>query len=90
MRVGVRKGRIFIMDFVSVINENGKVVFFVGYFYIGKSMIFVLVFFEGFFFLSIENIVVDVRDGRIFVIGGIDVLVYDLKIEEIYGIKVEY
>lgn len=52
MRVGVRKGRIFIMDFVSVINENGKVVFFVGYFYIGKSMIFVLVFFEGFFFFE--------------------------------------
>ncbi len=56
----------------------------------GKSTISALALSEGLPVLSTENTVVDVRDGRIFVIGGTDVLVYDPKIEEIYGIKVEY
>ncbi|AMQ19573.1 hypothetical protein [Thermococcus peptonophilus] len=89
-RAGARKGRIFITDSVSVINENGKAVLFVGYPHTGKSTISALALSEGLPVLSTENTVVDVRDGRIFVIGGTDVLVYDPKIEEIYGIKVEY
>ncbi|BAD85281.1 hypothetical protein, conserved, containing ATP/GTP-binding site motif A [Thermococcus kodakarensis KOD1] len=89
-RAGARKGRIFITDSVSVINENGKAVLFVGYPHTGKSTISALALSEGLPLLSTENTVVDVRDGRIFVIGGTDVLVYDPKIEEIYGIKVEY
>ncbi|MBP1912191.1 hypothetical protein [Thermococcus stetteri] len=89
-RAGARKGRIFITDSVSVMNENGKAVLFVGYPHTGKSTISALALSEGLPVLSTENTVVDVRDGRIFVIGGTDVLVYDPKIEEVYGIKVEY
>ncbi len=69
-RAGARKGRIFITDSVSVINENGKAVLFVGYPHTGKSTISALALSEGLPVLSTENTVVDVRDGRIFVIGG--------------------
>jgi hypothetical protein len=89
-RAGARKGRIFITDSVSVVNENGKAVLFVGYPHTGKSTISALALSEGLPVLSTENTVVDVRDERIFIIGGTDILVYDPKIEDVYGIKVEY
>lgn len=47
-RAGARKGRIFITDSVSVINENGKAVLFVGYPHTGKSTISALALSEVF------------------------------------------
>ncbi len=89
-RAGARKGRIFVTDSVSVVNLEGRAVLFVGYPHTGKSTMSALAVSEGLDVLSTENTILDVRDERLYVIGGTEVLVYDPKIEEIYGVSIDY
>lgn len=89
-RAGAKRGKIFLTDSVGVLKPDGKAVLFVGYPHTGKSTISALALSEGYKVLSTENTVVEVRDSAIYVTGGTDVLVYDPRIEEIYGVKVDY
>jgi hypothetical protein len=89
-RAGVKKGRFFVTDSVSVVLPSGKAVLFVGYPHTGKSTIAALAVSSGLPVLSTENTVLEVRDERIYVVGGTDVLVYDPRIEDIYGVEVPY
>jgi len=86
-RAGARKGRVFITDSVSVV-VGGRAVLFVGYPHAGKSTISAIAVSEGLKVLSTENTVVDVRDGKLYVIG--EVLVYDPRIEDVYGVSIDY
>ena len=89
-RAGARKGKIFVTDSVSVVNPDGKAVLFVGYPHTGKSTISAIAHSEGLPVLSTENTVVEVRKGRLFVVGGTEVLVYDPRIEDVYGVSIDY
>ncbi len=89
-RAGARKGRVFVTDSVSVLNPEGRAVLFVGYPHTGKSTVSAIAHSEGLTVLSTENTVVEVRDGKLYVVGGTEVLVYDPRIEDIYGVSIEY
>ncbi|ASJ14389.1 hypothetical protein [Thermococcus radiotolerans] len=89
-RAGAKLGRVFITDSVGVVAPNGKAILFVGYPHTGKSTMSVLAMAAGMPVLSTENTVVEVRDGRLTIVGGTDVLVYDPRVEGIYDIEVPY
>ncbi|WP_457750711.1 hypothetical protein [Thermococcus sp.] len=89
-RAGAKRGKIFITDSVGVLQPNGKAVLFVGYPHTGKSTMSALAIAEELTVLSTENTVVEVRDGRLHIVAGTDVLVYDPLIEKIYDLSVPY
>jgi hypothetical protein len=89
-RAGARKGRVFVTDSISVVNPEGRAVLFVGYPHTGKSTVSAIAYSEGLPVLSTENTVLEVRGNRLFVVGGTEVLVYDPRIEDVYGVKLEY
>ncbi len=88
-RAASRKGRVFMTDSVSVM-KDGKAILFVGYPHTGKSTISALAVSDGLRVLSTENTVVEPREEGLFVTGGTSVLVYDPRVEKMYGIKLEY
>ncbi|WP_456366713.1 hypothetical protein [Thermococcus sp.] len=88
-RAGLKKGRIFVTDSVSVV-AGGSAVLFVGYPHTGKSTVSALAISKGLPVLSTENTVVEVRERGIYVVGGTDVLVYDPRIEGVYDVKLDY
>ena len=88
-RAGAKIGKLFITDSVSISLGNYGVLF-LGYPHSGKSTISTLALTEGFTILSTENTVIKPRKDGLYVVGGTDVLVYDPKIEEIYGVEVPY
>ncbi|WP_048148198.1 hypothetical protein [Palaeococcus ferrophilus] len=89
-RAAAKIGRMFVTDSVGVVAPNGKAVLFVGYPHTGKSTMSVLAMAHGLPVLSTENTVLEVRDGRLYIVGGTEVLVYDPRIEGIYDIEVPY
>ncbi|ACS33803.1 hypothetical protein [Thermococcus gammatolerans] len=89
-RAGAKEGRIFVTDSVGVVSPSGRAVLFVGYPHTGKSTMSVLALASGLPVLSTENTVVEVRGDSLYIVGGTDVLVYDPRVEGIYGIKVPY
>ncbi|ASJ00690.1 hypothetical protein [Thermococcus gorgonarius] len=89
-RAGAKKGRFIITDSVSVVLPSGKAVLFVGYPHTGKSTISAIALSSDLPVLSTENTVLEVRQEKLFVVGGTDILVYDPRVEEIYGIEVPY
>ncbi|AFL94595.1 hypothetical protein CL1_0384 [Thermococcus cleftensis] len=89
-RAAAKVGRLFITDSVGVVTPNGKAVLFIGYPHTGKSTMSVLAMANGFPVLSTENTIIEARNGRLYIVGGTDVLVYDPRIEGIYGVEVPY
>jgi len=89
-RAGAKEGRIFVTDSVGVVSPSGRAVLFVGYPHTGKSTMSVLALAGGFPVLSTENTVVEVRGKALYIVGGTDVLVYDPRVEGVYGIKAPY
>ena len=89
-RAGAKRGRIFVTDSVGVVAKNGKAVLFVGYPHTGKSTMSVLALASGMPVLSTENTIVEVREGKLYIVGGTEVLVYDPRVEGIYGVEVPY
>ncbi len=88
-RAAMKRGRIFLTDSVSVVKPDGTAVLFVGYPpHTGKSTMSALALARGLTVLSTENTVIEVRDGRLVVVGGTNVLVYDPKVEEIHHIRI--
>ncbi|ASJ08813.1 hypothetical protein A3L11_06085 [Thermococcus siculi] len=89
-RAGAKTGRMFITDSVGVVTPSGKAVLFVGYPHTGKSTMSVLALASGMPVLSTENTIVEVRDEKLYIVGGTEVLVYDPRIEGIYDVDVPY
>lgn len=89
-RAGAKRGKIFITDSVGILQPNGKAVLFVGYPHTGKSTMSALAIAEGLTVLSTENTVVEVREGRLHIVAGTDVLVYDPLLEKIYDLQIPY
>lgn len=89
-RASMKRGRIFLTDSVSVVKPDGTAVLFVGYPHTGKSTMSALALARGLTVLSTENTVIEVRDGRLVVVGGTNVLVYDPKVEEIHHIRIPH
>jgi len=89
-RAAAKAGRMFITDSVGVVTPSGKAVLFVGYPHTGKSTMSVLALASGMPVLSTENTIVEVRDERLYIVGGTEVLVYDPRVEGIYDIEVPY
>ncbi len=89
-RGGVKAGRFFLTDSVAIVGSDGKAVLFLGYPHTGKSTIALMAYSNGFDVLSTENTVVELRDGRLYVVGGTKVLVYDPWVAEVYGIREDY
>lgn len=89
-RAGAKSRRIFVTDSVSVVAPNGKAILFIGYPHTGKSTMSVLALAEGLPVLSTENTVIEARDGKLYAVGGTDVLVYDPRVEGVYDVKVPY
>lgn len=89
-RAAAKSGRMFVTDSVGIVGPSGKAVLFVGYPHTGKSTMSVLAMAKGFPVLSTENTVMEARNGRLYIVGGTNVLVYDPRIEGIYDIKVPY
>ncbi len=89
-RAGAKEGRMFITDSVGVVSPSGKAVLFVGYPHTGKSTMSALALASGMPVLSTENTVVEAREDGLYIVGGTNVLVYDPRIEGIYGVKLPY
>jgi len=89
-RAAAKVGRMFITDSVGVVTSSGKAVLFVGYPHTGKSTMSALALASGMPVLSTENTIVEVREGRLYIVGGTEVLVYDPRIEGIYDIELPY
>ncbi|ASJ02826.1 hypothetical protein A3L09_05925 [Thermococcus profundus] len=89
-RAAAKSGRMFVTDSVGVVAPGGKAILFVGYPHTGKSTMSVLALSQGLPVLSTENTVVEVRDGKLYIVGGTDVLVYDPRVEGIYDVDVPY
>ncbi|ASJ12043.1 hypothetical protein [Thermococcus thioreducens] len=89
-RAGMKKGRIFLTDSVSIVRPEGGAVLFIGYPHSGKSTMSALALAKGLTVLSTENTVIEVRDGKLFVVGGTDVLVYDPKVEIVHHLRIPH
>ena len=89
-RAGAKTGRIFITDSVGVVTEEEKAVLFLGYPHTGKSTISALALSRGLSVLSTENTVVEAREGRLYIVGGTEVLVYDPGVERVYDLRITY
>ncbi|NJF24272.1 hypothetical protein [Thermococcus sp. Bubb.Bath] len=87
-RAAAKSGRMFITDSVGIVAPSGKAILFVGYPHTGKSTMSVLALARGLPVLSTENTVVEVRNGKLYIIGGTEVLVYDPRVEGIYDVDV--
>ncbi|AEC51653.1 hypothetical protein PNA2_0738 [Pyrococcus sp. NA2] len=88
-RAGIKIGRVFITDSASILLKDSAILF-LGYPHSGKSTILTLAMAREIPILSTENTVVEVRNGGLYIVGGTDVLVYDPRVEEIYGIRAPY
>lgn len=86
-RGGAKIGRFFLTDSVAVVDSNGEAILFLGYPHTGKSTIALMAYSKGLEVLSTENTVVELREGKLHVVGGTKVLVYDPWVAEVYNIK---
>ncbi|ASJ10144.1 hypothetical protein A3L12_01950 [Thermococcus sp. P6] len=89
-RAGMKKSLVFLTDSVSIVRPDGKAVLFVGYPHTGKSTISALALAKGLTVLSTENTVIEARDGKLNVVGGTDVLVYDPSVERFHHLRIPH
>ncbi|AEH25340.1 hypothetical protein [Pyrococcus yayanosii] len=89
-RAGAKLGRIFITDSVGILKEDGTAILFIGYPHTGKSTMSVLAMVHGLTVLSTENTVIEVRNDKLYIVSGTEILVYDPRIEEVYGVRAPY
>lgn|GEM_PF-645351 len=86
-RLYVRDGKLLFTDTVTVLRDDGEAVMLLGYPHTGKSTLLAMTLAEGGVPLTTENTLVEVRGSEAWVVGGTGVLVYDPKVERVYGIK---
>ncbi|MCD6323799.1 MAG: hypothetical protein J7L55_01670 [Desulfurococcales archaeon] len=84
----VKKGYLMLTDTVAIHNpRNGETHLFMGYPHTGKSTLLALSLGLGLRPLTTENTILEVRRGEAYVIGGTNILVFDPRIEEKYGVR---
>lgn len=88
-RTLIKKNYFLLTDSV-VISTSRKNALLLGYPHSGKSTLSTIAISRGDLPLSTENTVVKVGGDCLRVINGTSILVYDPKVEEIYGIKVPW
>lgn len=88
-RALAKKGYIVMTDAISLYVGN-KAILFIGYPHTGKSTISAIALARGYIPLSTENTIIEVDESAARIISGSSVLVYDPRIEEIYGINLKY
>jgi len=89
-RAYTRRGYLVFTDSVAVY-INGRVYLLVGYPHTGKSTLASLTLALGGIPLSTENTVLELSEsGAIRVVGGSPILVYDPRIEDLYGIRLSF
>jgi len=86
-RLYVRDGKLLFTDTVTVLTEDGEAVMLLGYPHTGKSTLLAMALAAGITPLTTENTLVEVRGGEALVVGGTGVLVYDPRVENVYGVK---
>lgn len=83
-----KKGYIMFTDSVSFYDHRkNRAYLLLGYPHTGKSTMLAIALANGFVPLSTENTVVKIDNEKIRVLGGTDVLIFDLRIKDIYGIE---
>lgn len=89
-RAYTRRGYLVFTDSVAVY-VNGRVYLLVGYPHTGKSTLASLTLALGGIPLSTENTVLELSEsGAIRVAGGSPILVYDPRIEDLYGVRLSF
>lgn len=88
-RTYVRKNYFIFTDSIAI-HMDRKTTLLLGYPHSGKSTLTALSLNKGDIPLSTENTVVEITDNGLRVINGTSILIYDPRIEEIYGIKIGY
>jgi len=83
-----KRGYVLLTDSVTI-SDGEKAVLLLGYPHTGKSTISAIALTHGYTVLSTENTIVKPRDTHIEVYGGTRVLVFDPRIRELYGVKIE-
>ncbi len=81
-----KKGFIVFTDTASI-RVNGKTLLLMGYQHSGKSTLTALSLYKGYIPLSTENTVVEFNGDVMRVVSGTPILVYDPRIEGLYGVK---
>jgi len=89
-RACTRRGYLVFTDSVAVY-VNGRVYLLVGYPHTGKSTLASLTLALGGIPLSTENTVLELSEtGALRVAGGSPILVYDPRIEDLYGVRLSF
>ena len=83
----LKKGYLMLTDSVSIYSK-GRTYLLLGYPHTGKSTILAIALAKGYTPLTTENTIVTVGDDGVEIIGGTDVLVFDPRVREVYGIDV--
>lgn len=83
-----KRGYVLLTDSVTI-SDGEKAILLLGYPHTGKSTISAIALTHGYSVLSTENTIVKPTDNGIVVHGGTRVLVFDPRIRELYGVKVE-
>lgn len=89
-RTYVKQGLLMFTDTVSFYDkDSGEAYLLLGYPHTGKSTMLAMALTSGYIPLTTENTLIELKDGEAYVVGGTDVLVFDPKIKEIYGVDVK-
>jgi hypothetical protein len=83
-----KRGYVVLTDSVSL-GLGSKNVLILGFPHTGKSTISALATSTGYPVYTTENTVVDVTGGRLRIVAGTRVLVYDPRVKELFGAKLE-
>jgi len=83
-----KRGYVLLTDSVTI-SDGDKAILLLGYPHTGKSTISSIALTHGYSVLSTENSIVKPTDKYIEVHGGTRVLVFDPRVRELYGVKVE-
>jgi len=89
-RAYVKKGFLMFTDTVSIYNPaEGTAYLLMGYPHTGKSTLLALALVNGYTPLTTENTLIQVAEDGAEITGGTNVLVFDPKIKEIYGVDLK-
>lgn len=88
-RAFAKKGYILLTDSVFV-HTGSKGILLLGYPHTGKSTIATILLSKGCTVVSTENTIVQPTGTELLVHGGTRMLVFDPKVKDLYGIKLEY